>query len=390
MSVPTLSLDRLSVGYRTRSSRTSFELSGIDATVERGRMVCLLGPNGSGKSTLLRTVAGFQSPLAGEILFDGKPSARFTENERARFVSVVLTEHVDSGMLDARDLVSLGRYPYTAWSGGLSDSDRKVVDWALDVVDALDLAARTVMNLSDGERQKVMIARALAQEPRLIVLDEPTAFLDLPRKVEMMKLLGGLARETNCSVLLSTHEIEMARSLADRLWLIRAVDGSLDGETTGGGSAGRYNTAGLIGEGGTLSVGSPEDLALSGEFERLFVSNGVHYDRRSGTFLFGKPPERKALLRGSGASRGWTERALNRVGIEVVGSGKGGSDRDMPVVTVRTVGGGYLWTLTRSGATQGFTSIAELISVLDAENRQSSTDFRRVEPAFRSAKTQRR
>lgn len=345
MSSATLELRGLVVGYRDRRSRTSFMLSETDAQIEPGRLVCVLGPNGSGKSTLLRTIAGFQTPLSGSVLFDGRPAGAFTENERARFVSVVLTERVDSGMLDARDLVSLGRYPYTGWAGGLTAEDRRVVEWALGAVGARELAARTVINLSDGERQKIMIARALAQEPRLIILDEPTAFLDLPRKVEVMSLLGNLARENGCAVLLSTHELEIAQALADRLWLIRPT---ID--------PGRS----------TLRAGSPEDLVLSGEFERIFQGADVRFDRDLGRFLFGKHPDRAAIVKGSGLSRHWTERALRRVGIEAMEPAEiGRSSPQLPVITVQTLSGGYLWTLTHAGTTRGFSSISELIAALD-------------------------
>ena len=218
-------------------------------------------------------------------------------------------------------------------------------DGAVDAVGALELAARTVMSLSDGERQKIMIARALAQEPRLVILDEPTAYLDLPRKIEIMTLLGNLARENGCSVLLSTHELEIAQTLADRLWLIRPTADPARS---------------------MLRSGSPEDLVLSGEFERIFQTGDVRFDRDLGRFLFGKRTDRQAIVRGSGLSRLWTERALGRVGIEALSSEEaGGSAHELPVITVQTLTGGYLWTLTSGGTTRGFSSISDLIGALD-------------------------
>ncbi|HUX22590.1 MAG TPA: hypothetical protein VMW69_15240, partial [Spirochaetia bacterium] len=198
-------------------------------------------------------------------------------------------------------------------------------------------------------------ARALAQEPRLIVLDEPTAFLDLPRKVEVMKLLGRLVHEAGCSVLLSTHELEIAQNLADQLWLIHPPSVK-PGEVP-------QNRAAP--PSGSLAIGSPEDLALSGEFERLFASNGVEFDQMTGRFLFGEVPERKAVLRGTGIPRRWTERALNRIGIESVEpEGDEEIGRSLPIVTVQTLSGGYLWTLTHEGVTKGFDSIAALTAAL--------------------------
>ncbi len=345
MSAPTLTLSSLAAGYRGRDAGTEFVVGNIDARIEPGRLVCILGPNGSGKSTLLRTIAGFQAPLAGEILFEGRSIRELTVNERARFVSVVLTDRIDAGMLDGRELVSLGRYPYTSWMGGLSAEDLRVVDWALEAVGALELASRPVISLSDGERQKIMIARALAQQPRLVLLDEPTAFLDLPRKVEVMTLLGRLARETGCSVLLTTHELEIAQSLADRLWLIRPEVASRRS---------------------SLLAGSPEDLVLSGDFERIFSTAGVQFDRELGRFFFGRRPQRKVILRGSGLPRRWTEHALGRIGLQSMERDEPERARkETPVITVQNVQGGYLWTLTDAGTTQGFNSISDLIAALD-------------------------
>lgn len=407
---PPLALRGLTVGYRSHASRSSarrpheasFALEGIDAEVSAGKLVCVLGANGSGKSTLLKTVAGFQAPLEGSVLFDGRPQGEYRENERARFLSVVLTEQLHVGMLTAGELVSLGRYPYTGWTGRLTVEDRRAVQWALDAVGARGLAGRPVMSLSDGERQKVMIARALAQEPHLIVLDEPTAFLDFPRKVEVMELLADLAHRGGRSVLLSTHELEIAQAIADYLWLIPPHDSAGPGgpadssgtdaivarATRGAGAA----PNGAVGGSAALIIGTPEDLVLSGDFERLFAASGVRFDRDVGRFLFGRPPARRALLRGTGPARHWTERALRRVGIAALdpaaGSGieglearrpPGGAERpgavesgetgqaarELPLITVEGEAGSLRWSLSLAGATRGFDSIDELVSALE-------------------------
>ena len=212
----------LAIGYAPRRRPRVEVAAGIDAELRRGELVCLLGPNGAGKSTLMRTLAGLQLPLAGAVDFDGGDLHRLAEDERARLLGLVLTERVAAGNLSAYALVSLGRYPYTGWDGRLSAADEEVVRWALGAVGAEDLAARSVDELSDGERQKVMVARALAQEPAVLLLDEPTAFLDLPRRVEIMQLLRQLAYDTGSAVLLSTHDLDLALRCADRLWLLPA------------------------------------------------------------------------------------------------------------------------------------------------------------------------
>jgi iron complex transport system ATP-binding protein len=170
-----------------------------------------------------------------------------------------------------------------------------------------------------------------------------------------MKLLGRLVHETDCSVLLSTHELEIAQNLSDQLWLIHSPAADPEG----------VNQNGAAASSGTLAIGSPEDLALSGEFERLFTSNGVEFDQMSGRFLFGEVPVRRAALRGTGLPRRWTERALNRIGIESVEpEAEEEMGRTLPIVTVQTLSGGYLWTLTQGGVTRGFDSIASLIAAL--------------------------
>ena len=154
---------QLSIGYQ-HSAVETIVASGLDCSLRGGEFVCLLGPNGAGKSTLIRTLAGMQKPLAGELRLSGKVMRDIASRERARAVSVVLTEAMPSGMMDAYSLVSLGRHPYSGWFGGLTGQDRERIDWSIDAVGARPLANRQVSELSDGERQKISIARALAQE----------------------------------------------------------------------------------------------------------------------------------------------------------------------------------------------------------------------------------
>jgi iron complex transport system ATP-binding protein len=295
----------LSVGYRLGRGRELRLLERADFELEPGELVCLLGPNGSGKSTLLRTIAGMQRPLAGRVDLLGHDVRARDPEWLARHVSVVLTEPVDAGALTARELVALGRYPYTDWLGRLTPADHQRVAAAIAAVHAEPLAAHSVKSLSDGERQRVLIARALAQEPELMILDEPTAYLDLPRRIETLGLLRRLVRATGVTVLLSTHHLDLALDHADRVWLLPP--------------------------GGPLEVGAPEDVALSGALERTFVSERLAFDRAEGTFRLLDTTDGAAgtrptvVLEGDGLVGRWTERALRREGFVVMGGAAAGA-----------------------------------------------------------------
>lgn len=218
----------LSIGYPAKPKAKTLA-SDLDFALRAGEFVCLLGPNGSGKSTLIRTLSGMQTPLSGNIELAGQNILEITPRERAKAISVVLTESTPIGMLDVYSFVSLGRHPYSGWFGGLTTHDKEQIEWALKAVGAEQFATRQVAELSDGERQKISIARALAQEAKVMLLDEPTAFLDLPRKAELMRLLKNLAHEQKLSLLLSTHDLDLALRFADKVWVL-----SEDGELTQG------------------------------------------------------------------------------------------------------------------------------------------------------------
>ena len=192
----------------------------MDAVLRSGELCCLLGANGAGKSTLLRTLSAFQRPLSGEIRIDNEPLSSLSPQMLSTRLGIVLTERVRPTGMTVRDMAGMGRSPYTNFWGRQSAEDRQKVDEALRLVGIEELAERQVTTLSDGERQKVMIAKVLAQETPIILLDEPTAFLDFPSKVETMLLLRRLAREMNKTILLSTHDLDLALQTADRLWLM--------------------------------------------------------------------------------------------------------------------------------------------------------------------------
>lgn len=207
-----ITTNRLTVGYRGHRVVEDISLS-----LPCGRLVCLLGPNGAGKSTLLRTLCGFQPPIEGTVTISGSDITTMSAAEVARLVSVVLTDRPLTPSLTAAEMVGMGRAPYTGFWGRLSDEDRRLVSEAMQTVGIAPLATRRMGQLSDGELQKVMIAKALAQHTPVIVLDEPTAFLDYPSKVAVMKTLARLAHDEDKTILMSTHDLELAAQLGDEL-----------------------------------------------------------------------------------------------------------------------------------------------------------------------------
>ena len=220
-----IELLHLTVGYGEKAV-----LSDINQSLREGQMVCLLGANGVGKSTILRTLAGFLPPLSGKVLLNGRDFLSFSLSERSQAVSVVLTERVEVPYMKVVDLVGMGRSPYTGFFGTLSKEDRTIVGEAIEMVGISQLAQRTIDTLSDGERQKALLAKALAQQTPVILLDEPTAFLDFHAKVSTLRLMLRLAHETNKIIFLSTHDVEMAIQLSDALWIVQ--DGKIQAGTT--------------------------------------------------------------------------------------------------------------------------------------------------------------
>lgn len=313
---PVLTTHNLTVGYPNSRRPPMVVAAGLNTHLRAGELVALIGPNGAGKSTLLRTLAGLQQPLAGQICLGHDDLRRLTPVEVARRLAIVLTDRVDVGNLSAYALVALGRHPHTNWRGALAAKDEEVVRWAIDAVGATVLAQRFITELSDGERQKVLIARALAQEAQLLLLDEPTAFLDLPRRVEILRLLSTLAYRTQRAILLSTHDLELALRVADRLW--------------------------VLAPNGQLTVGLPEELALNGTLQQTFASEGVEFDSTLGAFKLQRQPCGPIGLSGDGLATAWTARALERVGYQVIPDG-----RHLPL-QVKVNGVGW-WVVTEQG-----------------------------------------
>lgn len=207
-----ITLHNLSIGYKHKTVAR-----GLNATIGAGQLTCLIGPNGVGKSTLLRTISGYQKPLAGIVAIGGKAVADMGNTERALRVSVVLTARPLVPKLSAWEMVAMGRMPFTGFLDKLRGKDREAVDEAMRMTGTTALAHRMTDDLSDGESQKIMIAKALAQQTPVMLLDEPTAFLDFDSRVDLMRQLARLAHTTGKTILLSTHDLGLACRLADRL-----------------------------------------------------------------------------------------------------------------------------------------------------------------------------
>lgn len=276
----------LTIGYASKVVQEKLSLS-----LERGALVCLLGTNGCGKSTLLRTLSYLQKPLSGEIFFEGTPLSKMTAEERSTLFSLVLTDSVEVENMSVYNLVAMGRFPYTSWSGKLKQEDRLIVEKVISQVNLVDKKYQFINQLSDGERQRAVIAKALAQETPLVILDEPTAHLDLPSRIEVMMLLKRLAHEMGKCFILSSHELDLSMQLADVIWLM---------------DKGVY-------------VGIPEDLMLSGIFTRVFGSKSYGFDEYDGHFsVFYRKGEKQVSVCGDGLYTTWLKRALKRNSIDVV------------------------------------------------------------------------
>ncbi|HBI57792.1 MAG TPA: ABC transporter ATP-binding protein [Porphyromonadaceae bacterium] len=241
----------------------------LDLSLSRGDMTLLLGANGRGKSTLLRTLSGAQPALAGEVSIAGKSLADTTAADMARLISLVYTDRTHAGHLTAAELVALGRQPYTGFFGRLSADDRRIVDESLDTVGMLQFSRRYVSTLSDGERQKIMLARALAQQTPVILLDEPTSFLDIASRIETMQMLHDLAADHGKAILLSTHDIAEALPLATHAWLLVENDSS------------NYDSTQAV---SAMITGTVPGLVATGAFDRLFPRRPVVFDPATMTF----------------------------------------------------------------------------------------------------------
>lgn len=278
----------LSIGYNL-SKGCKVVQSDVNLSLYSGEVTCLLGLNGAGKSTLIRTLCGFQTPLKGDVLLKGKPLAAYTSSEFAREVGVVLTEKTNAGGITVYELVGLGRHPYTGFFGAFREKDHKIIETAMDAVGISHKRNNYVSELSDGERQKAMIAKVLAQECPIIVLDEPTAFLDVTARIDTMVLLRKLAKEQQKAIILSTHDIDSAICMADNLW--------------------------LLSKGKQVRSGAPEDLIMDGTIGEFLSKENIVFDQSTGKLSSVLPKVLPVGVSGDFQTSYWVGNALVRNGF---------------------------------------------------------------------------
>lgn len=331
-----IELRSATVGYTQKGNSPKMVKSGISVHALKGELVAVIGENGVGKSTLLKTIAGFHASVGGEVLIRGKQVSTYHEKELALMMSFVSTEIIRVPNLSVFDLVSLGRYPHTNWFGKLLDEDRHIVEEAIQSVGLQGYEHRMVNHISDGERQKVMIARTLAQDTEVIVLDEPTAFLDLSNKYGIVHILHQLASEKGKTILFSTHDLTTAIAESDRIWLM--LDNAVE-------------------------QGAPEDLILNGTFAGLFHNEHLFFDREKGDFRIRKQTKKRAIINGEGIAYDWTTKALERIGFEVVISGDSCEDKDLAIINIDYPH----WIIQQQGQSLKFGSLHSLCRYLNGQ-----------------------
>ncbi len=281
-----LQTQNLSVGYK--KSRTSVVVQhNINVGLQEKEVVCLIGPNGCGKSTLLRTLGGLQKPLSGSVFIKDQLFEELSGASKALLIGLVLTEQVSIGKMTVLEMVALGRYPHTGWLGNLSETDAQKVNESIELVHLTHKKDSLFDELSDGEKQRVMIAKALAQDTPIVLFDDPTAHLDLPNRVEIMLLLRKLAKQTGKSILLSTHELDLALQASDKIWLMQQ-----DG----------------------IICGLPEELVINGNLQHVFQNKSFNFDEKTGNFVMNYPTGKNIFVTGDEVLCYWTKRALSREG----------------------------------------------------------------------------
>ena len=279
--------EKVAVGYH-KGKDIHWVARDLSFSLRAGQLVCLLGPNGVGKSTLIKAIMGQKLPMKGQISYKGEPIRQLSPQEMAKKVSVVLTDRISPGNLTVRQLVALGRIPFTNWLGGMSEEDESVIEAAIHATKIDYLEHKKVAELSDGQLQKTMIARALAQDGELMILDEPTAHLDLINRMEIMLLLRQIAHSQNKAILVVTHDLDIAVETADEFWLMPC--------------------------GGPVISGTPEDMILSGNINQLLPEGKFFFNPSTGKIQSSTPLE-DPIIEGPEEVVQWLRLALRKRGL---------------------------------------------------------------------------
>ncbi len=307
----------LSVGYH-QDGRILCLFDDLNISLATGELVCFMGPNGIGKTSLIRTLAGLQKPLGGEIRIP-----------KEKAVALVLTDKITATHMSVYDLISYGRYPYLNWNISLTEKDHALINEAISTVHIGSIIHKRLYELSDGQLQMAMIAKALAQDTPVLFLDEPTAHLDLNNRVEIMNTLRELSRNAGKAILVATHELDLALQTADRIWLATHDK--------------------------KIKEGIPEDLVLDGSFDQVFQFKG--FDLKTGKVYHTPFRNLSVNIKGEGYEYLWTKNALERSGFEA-------SESSAITVEVTTAASSTSWLLTLKGMTLSSNSLSELLSNL--------------------------
>ncbi|MEE4115024.1 MAG: ABC transporter ATP-binding protein [Marinilabiliaceae bacterium] len=328
-----LKIENLELGYMG-SDYAEVLVSGINARAIEGEMIALLGANGTGKSTLLRTILGIHPCSKGNVFLRNKAVSAYRPSELSRFIGFVGTSSSFPGNLSVRELVSLGRFPYTNWIGKMKKSDYDVVNRSIENVGLGRLSEKKLDEMSDGERQRANIARVLAQDSDILLLDEPTAFLDLPNRYELIYLLKNIISIEKKTVIYSTHDLNIAIGESDKIWLLNQ---------------------------GRLFDGAPEDLMLNGNFSNQFTNTRIKFDNASGSYIYPKESKIRVSVYGRGEVLDLTRRALSRISIIADTEDQGES---VCKILVSDADSQHKWTLVHQNTEHIFFSIYDLIYFL--------------------------
>jgi iron complex transport system ATP-binding protein len=329
----TIQLKNLQLGYK--SKQQEFLIGNpMTASASKGQLVALIGANGCGKSTLLRTISKLQQPISGEVKIKNIPVNQLNRLQMAKLVGLVTTDLERTANLNVYELVALGRFPHNNWLGQITDFDDQIIREAIKSVGMEHFTKKNVINLSDGEYQRVMIARALAQDTEVIILDEPTAFLDLPNKYSTVNLLWDLTRKVQKTILFSTHDLNIAMQFADLVWIM-AKD--------------------------SLCQGAPEELLINGSFDHIFTDRSVVFDHQSFQFKKQKTWRGEVGLAGDDRLAVFTRMALERVGIKTE------SNKTMPLsVKVMLIDNKPIWILKKSDEIINYHHLGELTNFIES------------------------
>lgn len=325
-----LNTHNLSIGYRKNKSCTTI-ISGLDLELKQGVLAALVGANGIGKSTLLRTLVGNQQPISGIVNINNQNLSTISKKELSHLLSIVNTDRTQAGGLTVRELVALGRQPYTGFLGILDKNDQRIISESMQSAGISHKANHFLAELSDGERQKAMIAKALAQQTPIIILDEPTAFLDVESRLETMLLLHRLAHEQNKAILLSSHDLSQSLMLADELWVIDHKR--------------------------NMYCGNTEDIALSGVLNYIFTSPNITFDSIEGDFKIKRSIHQSVNITCDNETlRKWIINALNRNNIGI-------DENNTAAITITPLSATEINISSKENNVQA-KSIAETISII--------------------------